>query len=73
MKVIDSNDICPVVILTVMREWKSVKDEEEIEIITPWEAVAQELEKWCKETNNEFLGYFRDGDKIKIRLKLLRY
>ncbi|MEM4076031.1 MAG: sulfurtransferase TusA family protein, partial [Metallosphaera sp.] len=23
---------------------------------TPWEAVTQELEKWCNETGNQYLG-----------------
>jgi len=46
--------------------------EEEIIVKSPWEAVAQELEKWCNETGNEFLGYSRDGNKLVIKLRLKR-
>ncbi|ARM76467.1 sulfurtransferase TusA family protein [Acidianus manzaensis] len=70
MKTIDSDDICPVVLMEILKEWKSLQGEEEIIVKTPWEAVTQELEKWCQETGNEFLGYEREGNKIIIRLKL---
>lgn len=70
MKVIESDAVCPVIIMEVIKIWKSLKSEEEVLIKTPWEAVAQELDKWCKETGNEFLGYERQGNKIVIRMKL---
>lgn len=41
-------------------------------IRTPWEAVTQELEKWCNETGNQFLGYTKEKGKFVIRLKLKR-
>ncbi|AWR97702.1 sulfurtransferase TusA family protein [Acidianus sulfidivorans JP7] len=70
MKTIESDDICPVVLMEILKEWKSLKGEEELTIKTPWEAVVQELQKWCNETGNQFLGYEREGKKIIIKLKL---
>jgi len=74
MKVLETSEVCPVVILKVMRLWRSLTppSEEEIIVKSPWEAVAQELEKWCNETGNEFLGYSRDGNKLAIKLRLKR-
>ncbi|QKQ99297.1 sulfurtransferase TusA family protein [Metallosphaera tengchongensis] len=72
MRVIETNEVCPVVILKVMREWRTVKGEEEILIKTPWEATAQELEKWCNETGNQYLGCTREKGRFIIKLKLKR-
>ncbi|BCS94107.1 hypothetical protein L3N51_01851 [Metallosphaera sp. J1] len=72
MKEIETSEVCPVVILKVMREWRNVKGEEELVVKTPWEAVTQELEKWCNETGNQFLGYTKEKGKFVIRLKLKR-
>ncbi|MCY0873965.1 sulfurtransferase TusA family protein [Acidianus infernus] len=72
MKEINSDGICPVVLLEIYREWKSLKEGEEEDVIirTPWEASVQALEKWCNETGNIFLSYEKQGNKIVIRLKL---
>ncbi|WP_338600238.1 sulfurtransferase TusA family protein [Sulfolobus tengchongensis] len=74
MKIIKSDDICPVILTNVLKEWTSLKngEEEELVIITSWEAVGQELEKWCKETNNIFLGVSKRDDKFEVRLKLIK-
>ncbi|MEM4042109.1 MAG: sulfurtransferase TusA family protein [Saccharolobus sp.] len=74
MKVIESNDVCPVILTSVLKEWASLKEgeEEELLIITNWEAVGQELEKWCRETNNVFIGVSRRGKKFEVRLKLIK-
>lgn len=74
MKILETNEVCPVVILKVMRIWRSLNPpgEEEVIVRSPWEAVAQELEKWCNETGNEFLGFTKDKDKLTIKLKLKR-
>ena len=50
MKVIETNDVCPVILTSVLKEWASLKEgeEEELLIITNWEAVGQELEKWLE-------------------------
>lgn len=70
MKVIESDAVCPVLLMEVIKEWKSLKGEEELIIKTPWEAVAQELSKWCQETGNEFIGYEKQGNRVVIRMKL---
>ncbi|AWS00069.1 sulfurtransferase TusA family protein [Metallosphaera hakonensis] len=72
MKEIETNEVCPVVILKVMREWRTVIGEEELVVKTPWEAVTQELQKWCAETGNEYLGHSKEKGKFIIRLKLKR-
>lgn len=72
MKVIKTNEVCPVVILKVMREWRTISGEEELMVRTPWEAVTQELEKWCNETGNQYLGYTKENGEFVIRLKLRR-
>lgn len=74
MKIIESNDICPIILTTVLKEWTSLKkgEEEELVIITNWEAVGQELEKWCKETGNIFIGVTRKDKKFEVKLKLIK-
>ncbi|MDT7861412.1 MAG: sulfurtransferase TusA family protein [Saccharolobus sp.] len=74
MKIIESNDICPIILTTVLKEWASLKkgEEEELIIITNWEAVGQELEKWCRETGNMFIGVTRKDKKFEVRLKLIK-
>ncbi|AOL16030.1 hypothetical protein BFU36_04040 [Sulfolobus sp. A20] len=74
MKKIESDEICPVILTTVLKEWLSLKEgqEEELSIITKWEAVGQELEKWCKETGNEFIGVSKVNKKFEVRLKLVK-
>ncbi|ACP35882.1 conserved hypothetical protein [Sulfolobus islandicus Y.G.57.14] len=74
MKIIESNDICPVILTNVVKEWVSLKkgEEEELVIITTWQAVGQELEKWCNETGNLFLGVSKKDGKLEVRLKLIK-
>ncbi|WP_016731985.1 sulfurtransferase TusA family protein [Saccharolobus islandicus] len=74
MKIIESNDICPVILTNVVKEWVSLKkgEEEELVIITTWKAVGQELEKWCNETGNLFLGVSKKDGKLEVRLKLIK-
>jgi TusA-related sulfurtransferase len=74
LKIIESNDICPIILTTVLKEWASLKkgEEEELIIITNWEAVGQELEKWCRETGNMFIGVTRKDKKFEVRLKLIK-
>lgn len=74
MKIIESNDICPVILTNVVKEWVSLKkgEEEELVIITTWQAVRQELEKWCNETGNLFLGVSKKDGKLEVRLKLIK-
>jgi len=47
-------------------------EEEELVIITTWQAVGQELEKWCNETGNLFLGVSKKDGKLEVRLKLIK-
>ncbi|MBP1357262.1 MAG: sulfurtransferase TusA family protein [Sulfolobus sp.] len=71
--IIESDDICPVVLAKVMNAWLNLDEgkEEEVIIKTSWEAVPQELEKWCRETGNEFLGVRRlDKKYLEVRIKL---
>ncbi|AKA73666.1 sulfurtransferase TusA family protein [Saccharolobus solfataricus] len=74
MKIIESDEICPVILTKVVKEWVSLEngEEEELVIITTWQAVGQELEKWCKETGNSFLGVSKKDGKLEVRLKLIK-
>ncbi|MCY0859196.1 MAG: sulfurtransferase TusA family protein [Sulfolobaceae archaeon] len=73
--IIESDDVCPVVLAKVMNAWLNLEEgkEEEIVIRTSWQAVPQELEKWCKETNNVFLGVKSlDNKRLEVRIKLIK-
>ncbi|BCU70792.1 sulfurtransferase TusA family protein [Stygiolobus caldivivus] len=70
--IIDSEDVCPVVLVNVLRAFREAKDGEEIIVKTKWEAAVTELEKWCRETNNEYLGWSKEGNKFVIRMKVVK-
>ncbi|AAY80795.1 sulfurtransferase TusA family protein [Sulfolobus acidocaldarius] len=67
---IDSDDICPVILLKVLRAFKEAKDKDEIIVKSKWQAVVQELDKWCRETGNEYLGWNKDGEKYVVRIRV---
>ncbi|AHC51712.1 hypothetical protein SUSAZ_07000 [Sulfolobus acidocaldarius SUSAZ] len=67
---IDSDDICPVILLKVLRVFKEAKDKDEIIVKSKWQAVVQELDKWCRETGNEYLGWNKDGEKYVVRIRV---
>lgn len=62
------------VVLDVFKVWNSLQvgQQEEILVSTDWEASALELEKWCKETGNEYHGYQKEGNRFNVRIKLIR-
>ncbi|MCG2909720.1 MAG: sulfurtransferase TusA family protein [Sulfolobaceae archaeon] len=72
MKVIESDDVCPVILVKVLRAFRDAKDGEEIIVKTKWEAAVQELRKWCNETRNEYLGWSREGEKFVIKMKVVK-
>jgi TusA-related sulfurtransferase len=70
MKVIDSDDICPVLMIKLLRLWNEVVNDEEVIIKTPWEAVVEEVKKWCEYTGNEFLSADKIQGKYAIKIIL---
>ena len=68
--IIDSDDVCPIVLVQVMRAFRDSKDGEEIIVKTKWEVVIQELKKWCDETGNEYLGWEKEGDRAVIKIRV---
>lgn len=62
------------VVLDVFKVWNSLQvgQQEEIFVSTDWEAAALELEKWCKETGNEYRGFQKEGNRFNVRIKLIR-
>ena len=68
--IIDSEDICPIVLIQVMRAARESKDGEKIVVKTRWESVVHELKKWCEETGNEYLGWEKDGEKFVIKMRV---
>ena len=70
--IIESDDVCPVVLVNVLKAFKEARDGEEIVVKTKWEAVVTELEKWCREMGQEYLGWSREGDKFVIRIRVVK-
>lgn len=70
--IIDSDEVCPVVLVEVLRAFREAKNGEEIIVKTKWEAAVQELKKWCDETGNEYLGWERQGNKYVIKMKVVK-
>lgn len=68
--IIDSDDVCPVVLVQVLRAFREAKEGEEITVKTKWEAATQELRKWCEETGNEYIGWEKEGNKFVIRMRV---
>ncbi|EWG07757.1 MAG: hypothetical protein ASUL_01899 [Candidatus Aramenus sulfurataquae] len=71
MKEIVVTEACPSGFIKIMDEWKKVKGEEEIIVRTPWGGMVEDLQNWCKETGNVFLGYEKKDNEVIIRLKLI--
>ncbi len=74
MKVIKADGVCPMVVMDVFKEWNSLQEgqQEEVLISTDWEAAALELEKWCKETGNEYKGYNKEGNRFNVTIRLVK-
>lgn len=70
--IIDTDDVCPVVLVNVLRAYRGAADGEEIIVRTRWETVVTELEKWCREVGNEYLGWGREGNKYVVRIKVVK-
>lgn len=68
--IIDSDEVCPVVLVQVLRAFRDSKEGEEIIVKTKWEAAVQELKKWCDETGNEYLGWEKEGNKFVIKMRV---
>jgi len=68
--IIDSDEVCPVVLVQVLRAFRDSKEGEEIIVKTKWEAAVQELKKWCDETGNEYLGWGKEGNKFVIKMRV---
>ena len=68
--IIDSDDVCPVVLVQVLRAFRDSKEGEEIIVKTKWEAAVQELKKWCDETGNEYLGWEKEGNRFVIKMRV---
>jgi len=68
--IIDSDEVCPVVLVQVLRAFRDSKEGEEIVVKTKWESAVQELKKWCNETGNEYLGWEKEGNKFVIKMRV---
>ncbi|BFI74071.1 MULTISPECIES: sulfurtransferase TusA family protein [Sulfolobaceae] len=67
--IIDSDDVCPVVLVQTLRAFRDAREGEEIVVKTKWEAAVQELKKWCDETGNTYIGWEKEGNKYVIKMK----
>jgi len=74
LKEIRADGVCPMVVLDVFKVWSSLEEgqQEEILVSTDWEAAALELEKWCKETGNQYEGYKKEGNRFNVKIKLMK-
>ncbi|BFH74399.1 sulfurtransferase TusA family protein [Sulfurisphaera javensis] len=70
--IIDSDDVCPVVLVQVLRAFREAKNGEEIIVKTKWEAAVQELKRWCDETGNQYEGWEKEGSKFVIKIRVLK-
>jgi len=68
--IIDSDGVCPVVLIQVMRAFRDFKEGEEIIVKTRWETAVYELKKWYEETGNEHLGWEKEGEKFVIKMRV---
>ncbi|BBD72542.1 hypothetical protein HS1genome_0931 [Sulfodiicoccus acidiphilus] len=68
--VIDSNDVCSMVLVKLLRIWRNASPGDIVVVRTPWEGAASELGKWCTETGNTFLSVQREGGRYVVRLRL---
>ncbi|MEM0374654.1 MAG: sulfurtransferase TusA family protein [Sulfolobaceae archaeon] len=72
MRIIETDDICPVIMIKLLKLWNEVQNEEEVILKTPWEAIVEEVKKWCESTGNYFISASRENNKIVVKLKLFK-
>jgi len=72
MRVIETDEICPIVMIKLLRVWNEIEGEEEVILKTPWEAVVEEVKKWCESTGNYFISSNKEGNKMVVRIKLFK-
>jgi|ECHhosMinimDraft_1075155.scaffolds.fasta_scaffold00191_2 TusA-related sulfurtransferase len=68
--VIDSNDVCSMVLVKLLRIWRTATPGDVVIVRTPWEGAASELGKWCNETGNKVLSVDKDGSKYVVKMRL---
>lgn len=71
-EVIESKDVCSVVLARLFILWQQAEVGDEVVIKTPWRGAVSELEKWCNETGNSIVETKTGKNLNEIRIKFLR-
>jgi len=67
--IIESRDVCSMVLAEVVRIWWESQEGDTVVIKTPWKSSIQEVKKWCEETGNIVESFQSERGTYSITVK----
>jgi tRNA 2-thiouridine synthesizing protein A len=64
--------LCPMPIILTAQKIKKLKIGEVLEVASTDKGIIEDMQAWCRQTGQEFLGREEDGEIIKVYVKKLK-
>lgn len=61
--------LCPMPIIKTAAKIKELQPGQVMEILSTDEGIKEDMPAWCKETDNEFLGFEEEGELFKAYVR----
>ncbi len=63
--------LCPVPIIETAEKIKELKVGEILEVISTDKGIKEDIQAWCRQTGQEYMGLEEEGEIIKVYVKKL--
>ncbi|MGC9106051.1 MAG: sulfurtransferase TusA family protein [Thermoprotei archaeon] len=67
---LESDEMCPTLLLQFKEAYERAQDGEVIEVKTPWYAAVDALRELCNALGSEYLGWQKEDNKYVIKIKV---
>lgn len=64
--------LCPMPIIQTAQKIKEMKKGEVLEVTSTDEGIKEDMQAWCRQTGQEFLGLEEEGEIIKVYVRKLK-
>lgn len=64
--------LCPMPIIQTAQKIKEMKKSEVLEVTSTDEGIKEDMQAWCRQTGQEFLGLEEEGEIIKVYVRKLK-
>lgn len=64
--------LCPMPIIQTAKKIKELEIGQILQVVSTDEGIREDMQAWCRQTGQEYLGLEEDGDIIKVYIKKIK-